>query len=389
VNRLLRRLGRPGMAHDWEGGAPPARGRAVVLLVWLAFIVAPLLDAIFRPEHGLTHGLVIAAALTFSALYVWLVLTWFDPGTRRTAAILSIAMLLLAVGLTALDRTSWGYLFSYTAACTALTAPRGWSFPAAFGNAALAVVVSAAAGASAGSSFGFAISAVGVGLLLSLMRDLRMRNAELCAARAELAHVAVAEERERFARDLHDLLGHTLSVIAIKAELAGRLLPDRAAEAAAEVRDVERVARTALGEVRQAVSGYRQPTLAGELEGARVALSAAGIAAEFEGAEVALEPEVEAVLAWAVREGATNVIRHSRAGRCRIRVSSGLVDAAVEVVDDGIGAQPTNGNGGDLGNGLTGLRERAKRRRGRIEAGRAPGGGFRLAVSVPISVAAS
>ena len=107
-------------------------------------------------------------------------------------------------------------------------------------------------------------------LLLVLMRDLRMRNYELMEARAELALSAVAAERERFARDLHDLLGHSLSVIAIKAELAGRLLKLDPERAAAEVADVEGVARESLREVRQAVSGYRQPTLDKELEGARV-----------------------------------------------------------------------------------------------------------------------
>ena len=111
------------------------------------------------------------------------------------------------------------------------------------------------------------------------MRDLRNRNQELQEARAELALSAVARERERFARDLHDLLGHSLSVIALKAELAGRLLPERPEQAAREVGEVEDVARAALVEVRQAVSGYRRPTLEGELTGARMALSAAGIEA--------------------------------------------------------------------------------------------------------------
>ena len=175
----------------------------------------------------------------------------------------------------------------------------------------------------------------GIGLLLVLMRDLRMRNQELSEARAELALSAVAAERERFARDLHDLLGHSLSVIAIKAELAGRLMGLDDERAATEVADVERVARESLREVREAVSGYRQPTLEKELEGARVALSAAGIEAEFERAPVTLDPDVEAVLAWAVREGATNVIRHSGARHCHVTVKAGLADAAVEVVDDG------------------------------------------------------
>jgi two-component system sensor histidine kinase DesK len=147
------------------------------------------------------------------------------------------------------------------------------------------------------------------------------------------------------------------------------------------------VARESLREVRQAVSGYRQPTLEKELEGARVALSAAGIEAEFERAPVTLDPDVEAVLAWAVREGATNVIRHSGARHCHVTVKAGLADAAVEVVDDGGGPGGANGH---AGHGIAGLSERAEQLRGRIEAGRLPdGGGFRLAVSIPMPVAGS
>jgi two-component system sensor histidine kinase DesK len=150
---------------------------------------------------------------------------------------------------------------------------------------------------------------------------------------------------------------------------------------------VEGVARQALSEVRQAVSGYRPPTLAGELEGARVALSAAGIDASIDREPVSLDPEVEAMLAWTVREGATNVIRHSGASRCSVTVRAAGGDARVEVLDDGngLGRAPGRADGGVGGNGLTGLRERAASLRGRIEAGTAPGGGYRLAVSVPVS----
>jgi two-component system sensor histidine kinase DesK len=245
-------------------------------------------------------------------------------------------------------------------------------------------------GGGGGTGGGYAASAVGIGLLLVLMRDLRMRNNELMEARAELALTAVAAERERFARDLHDLLGHSLSVIAIKAELAGRLFDLDPERAAAEVADVEGVARESLREVREAVSGYRQPTLEKELEGARVALSAAGIEAEFERAPVTLNPDVEAVLAWVVREGATNVIRHSRATHCQVRVRANLADAGVEVVDDGQGPVCLHGEEvAPTGHGITGLTERAEQLRGRIEAGGLPDGrGFRLAVSVPVGAGA-
>jgi two-component system sensor histidine kinase DesK len=287
--------------------------------------------------------------------------------------------------LTTAESPGWGFLFTYCAACSGLIAPTRLGFIGVGACTALAGILPAVSGAPGGTVLGFVASTAGIGLLIIVMRDLRIRNYELTEARAELAQLAVTQERERFARDLHDLLGHSLSVIAIKAELAGRLLPDRPGEAAAEVADVEQVARQALREVRQAVSGYRQPTLDGELQGARMALSAAGIDAAFIRAPVALDPEVEAVLAWTVREGATNVIRHSGARHCQVTVRAGLADAAVEVLDDGAGGG-VDGHGAP-GHGIAGLAERADRVGGRIEAGRLPeGGGFRLAVSLPMGM---
>jgi two-component system sensor histidine kinase DesK len=262
----------------------------------------------------------------------------------------------------------------------------------------LAGATSAVAGANGGTVVSYVASAAGIGLLMLVMRDLRIRNAQLNEARAELAQMAVAQERERFARDLHDLLGHSLSVITLKAELAGRMLTDRPDDAAREVAELEQVARTALSEVRDAVSGYRQPTLDGELAGARMALSAAGIEAAVEEARVPLDSAVEAVLAWTIREGATNVIRHSHARHCTLRITASLTDAGVEVIDDGVGddraaaagngaggAEPVRLGNGRAGHGLAGLAERARLLNGRLEAGATAGGGYRLAVTVPVS----
>ena len=226
-----------------------------------------------------------------------------------------------------------------------------------------------------------------ISLTLFALARLGRANRELQAARRELADLAVAEERTRIARDLHDTLGHSLSVIALKSELARRVLPDDPERAAAEIGDVERVAREALASVRDTVSGYRQPTLAMELAGAREALTAAGIDGDVEPAPEGLPREVDAVLGWAVREGVTNVLRHSDAARARVRV---IVDdrvRAVEVEDDGqgvagapLGAAP---NGARSGTGLDGLRERAATVGGSLEAGPRADGGFRLRVAVP------
>jgi two-component system sensor histidine kinase DesK len=203
-------------------------------------------------------------------------------------------------------------------------------------------------------------------------------NQQLSLAREQIARLAVGEERLRFARDLHDLIGHSLSVIALKSELAGRLLKASPGLTAHEVEDIEQVARDALREVREAVAGYRQPTLSAELAGAREALTAAGIELRAEGEHGALPPAVEAVLAWAVREGTTNVMRHSQAKRCTIRIFKKDGSVTAEVVDDG--------HGGLLepGSGLRGLRERVLERGGTLTAEPLPHEGFRLRVTVPL-----
>jgi two-component system sensor histidine kinase DesK len=208
---------------------------------------------------------------------------------------------------------------------------------------------------------------------------------ELRAAREEIARLAVAEERLRFARDLHDLLGHSLSSITLKSELAGRLIPDAPDRAAAEVRDIEGVARDALREVREAVAGYRQPALDEELAGARQMLEAAAIACEIERNVGELPNDVGVVLAWAVREGTTNVIRHSRATRCEIRVTQEGEDIRAEISDDGLGSPSEGEETYASGSGLSGLAERvASFAGGKVETESPPGGGFRLRVSLPL-----
>lgn len=182
------------------------------------------------------------------------------------------------------------------------------------------------------------------------VRQLLARNLDLVRAEEENARLAVSEERNRFARDLHDILGHSLTVITVKAELARRLLEVDPERARAELADLERLSRDALADVRRAVAGYREVTLPGELAKARQALAAARIEAEVPNSTDDVPSEVRELFAWTIREGVTNVIRHSGARRCRIELAADRV----EVSDDGQGpgsAAP--------GHGLTGLRERA------------------------------
>jgi two-component system, NarL family, sensor histidine kinase DesK len=185
--------------------------------------------------------------------------------------------------------------------------------------------------------------------------QLMNRNVDLLLAREENARLAVDEERNRMARDLHDILGHSLTVITVKAELAGRLMdadPDRAR---AEVADLERLSRDALMDVRRAVEGFRELTLPGELARARESLRSAGIEADLPGSAEVVPSDMREVFAWAVREGVTNVIRHSGATRCTVRLTA----ERVEVLDNGGGAPLDPVHQGAGGHGLAGLRERA------------------------------
>lgn len=200
------------------------------------------------------------------------------------------------------------------------------------------------------------------------------RNRDLAAAHEELKALAVEQERARFARDLHDLLGHSLTVITVKSELAGRLLAVDPARAATEVADIERLAREALADVRATVAGYRGVTLAAEISSARAALDAAGVSAELPGAVDDVPGDRRELFGWVLREGVTNVLRHADARRVQVALSP----TSVEIVDDGRGV----GSGVD-GNGLSGLRERLAQAGGRLDAGPVDGGGFRLYAEVP------
>ena len=310
----------------------------------------------------------------------WAEITDVHEIRRRWAAVVSLAA--LALMLTLFFGHEWLTLFVHTGVAAGLMLPSKDVPAAAVGLAVLVVGAGLAAGTGWLTTGRFALPAVALCLLMAAFARHLATIAELRAAREEIARLAVAEERLRFARDLHDLLGHSLSLITLKSELAACLLPSSPEKAAVEVRDVEGVARRALREVREAVAGYRRPTLDEELRGAREVLRAAGIDCRIEH-EAGVPPSAtDAVLAWAVREGVTNVIRHSRAKRCEIRVTRRDAQVQAQVTDDGRGSSLSNSTAG--GSGLSGLAERVYASGGELEAGPLPGGGFRLRVSLPL-----
>jgi two-component system, NarL family, sensor histidine kinase DesK len=199
----------------------------------------------------------------------------------------------------------------------------------------------------------------------------------LADARAKLAALAAENERSRIARDLHDLLGHSLTTITVKAGLAARLGQADTARALHEIAEVEVLARRSLADVRAAVANYRDVTLLGELASGRELLRAAAITADLPHAVDVVDPAHQELFGWVVREGLTNIVRHSHASSCAVRLHA----HAVEVVDDGVGGSlpgiPTSG-----GNGLKGLRERVVAAGGVIDAGPLEPKGWRLRVSL-------
>lgn len=215
------------------------------------------------------------------------------------------------------------------------------------------------------------------------MRENQRKQVALRLSHEEVRRLAALAERERIGRDLHDLLGHTLSLIALKSELANRLWERDAHAARQEVLDVERVAREALAQVRRAVTGIRSAGLAAEMASAKLMLESNGTLFQYELDTIPLPPELETCLALVVREAVTNIQRHARATRASVRLQLDGSDVLLEVQD--------NGRGGDIvpGNGLTGMRERATACQAELRVDAVRGQGTRLTVRVPFATAAA
>ncbi|MBS0591408.1 MAG: sensor histidine kinase [Proteobacteria bacterium] len=211
-----------------------------------------------------------------------------------------------------------------------------------------------------------------------LMRELaERRGAELRLSHDEIRHLAATAERERIGRDLHDLLGHTLSLIALKSELANRLFDRDAAMAKREMTEVERVARDALAQVRRAVTGIRAAGIAAEVVSAKLLLEANGVRLDCALADVGLPMEIETALAMTVREAVTNIQRHARATQARIVLAASAGNVMLSIEDDGRGGAIVPGNG------LGGMRERLDAVGVRLTIESQRGKGTRLVATVP------
>ncbi len=220
------------------------------------------------------------------------------------------------------------------------------------------------------------VVAIPVGLSNMFFAQRNRANAKLRMAQEEVEHLAKVAERERIARDLHDVLGHTLSLITLKSELAGKLIDRDPTRAKAEIRDVEQTARQALAEVRLAIGGYRAKGLPEEFKQARAALETAGLTVDCDTAPVGLEPTQESILALALREAVTNIVRHADARHCRLLLAQTNGTCRLEIQDDGRGGHLVEGNG------LRGMRERIEALGGTLL--RETREGTRLTITLPV-----
>ncbi|MCW2773908.1 MAG: histidine kinase [Nocardioides sp.] len=323
--------------------------------IWLFLLVDPLLEGWAHRDE--VSGIVgILATVAFAAAYMWI---WVRTRADRAALVanppLAFALTYIGVlvGLAVVMVLTLGEsgLAStvYLAVSIVMVTPFRAAAPAVIGLALAVLTLSAVEdwGSQAGLAFGILAASVAI----FGMRTVVNRNIELLKAEQENASLAVENERTRFARDLHDILGHSLTVITVKAELAQRMLDVDPERTRAELADLERLSRDALADVRRAVEGYRELTLPGELARARNALAAAEIDAHLPNSADEVPTELRELFAWTVREGVTNVIRHSGAHRCEVRLTA----SSAEVVDDGASSVPSPAPG----SGLAGLRERA------------------------------
>ncbi|MFI1399240.1 sensor histidine kinase [Streptomyces sp. NPDC020681] len=321
--------------------------------------------------------------LVFNSLYIALVFRAFDKSAREAPLTrwLLVALGAVTFALAAGYGGVWLLFFPLLGLATGavMHGPR-------IGPVILALA--AASGLVAGlrdgwSAIGIAYGTLLSGLVTAAILRLSETVRELSDTRQELARTAVERERLRFSRDLHDLLGHTLSVIVVKSEAARRLGPRDMAAALAQISDIESVGRQALTEIREAVTGYRAGSLASELDGARSALAAAGIEPVVRQSGPPLEPQTAALLGWVVREAVTNAVRHSGATVCEITVD-GTQDKVRLTISDNGRATAADWIPDPAGTGLKGLAERLSAAGGSLEAAPSARGGFRVQAELPV-----
>lgn len=375
LDRIARRMDREPAPHTAIQHRRLFFG-AVLALIWLLYLIAPIVS---QWQDG--HRMRAVAAAVCLAVFWMLTASCFGPFRQpdwdegHAQAVLPVsyewprwlvvgALAALAAAMTVLLGVTGLGTAIYVAAAAVFVLPTAKSGAVVAGTAALLIGLSLHYG-SAPLYFAF------IPVVMWTGREIGRRRGQLRElTRRQQGELAIVQERNRVARDVHDILGHSLTVITVKTELAQRLLDSDPSRARQEMADVERLAREALAGVRDTVGGLREVSLASELVNARTALRAAGIEAELP--DPAELPERYAVIfGWVLREAVTNVVRHSGARHCRVRVSESRID----IFDDGKGL-----SGSVFGSGLSGLRDRVRDAGGVFTVDTPPSGGTVIAV---------
>ncbi|QNN51152.1 sensor histidine kinase [Nocardioides mesophilus] len=342
--------------------SPWERWGWAVAAVWLVFLAYPVIETFQTDASAPVKGVALALIAAYAVVYLFGWSVWRDHALK-----IWVAMLLLALGTVPVIGIEAIGLTPYLGAFSALMVPAPW-WKGTTVISALLPILSLIGGDFPAFFFLMVWPIIGFCTAMRVFFELEARSED---ARAELALVA---ERDRLARDVHDVLGHSLTALSIKAELAARLIDVDPARARAELESIQETARQALREVRSTVGGLRAANLEAELATAPRVLADAGIETHLVGTVADTDPRHRTLLAWVLRESVTNVVRHARASMVSIELSpSGLV-----VADDGTGFEA---NGGHDGNGLRGMRERVSAAGGTLHLSGDPG--TRVEVSLP------
>jgi two-component system, NarL family, sensor histidine kinase DesK len=342
-------------------------------LFFLPITASVLITGLHPPQLAVAFGF-----LVWAGLWLWL---WLRAiGRNHSGEIAGLAgITVLSILFTLIEPDPHGTILVFASVIAGVIFPPRRALLALTALAVLQALLLAARQVDPLGSLNILINNVFVGLVAVGARFFWEAYRELVRAREQLAHLAVTEERLRFARDLHDLLGQSLSVLVLKSELVAKQLPADSDESTRnEVRDIAQVARKSLNDLREAVGGYRRATLQAEISSARSALVAAGIGLRVEDELGTVPPDQDGVLAWCLREAVTNVVKHSGARSCEVRLTSEDGDAKLDVTDDGRGATSLDG-----GAGLAGMRERVELVGGTLRVGSDNGHGMHVQVSVP------
>ena len=341
-------------------------------LLWVVYLGFFFIDPVMSHASPRMWAADIAAALIFLLLYFGLFVLERPRGLLHV-----LGMLLLGI---AYQPFNSGACTFFIFAASMLPFCVNTQLKAALGLAGIGFV-----GASEGmllhvngwTMFFSSVFPIFIGSGNLFFAERNRMTSRLRKANEEIEHLAKVAERERIARDLHDVLGHTLSVITLKSELAGKLMERDPLRAAKEIHEVEEISRQALSEVRDAIRGYRSQGLAAELAHAKSTLETAGLTVQCDAATTVKLPAMqESVLSLAVREAVTNVVRHAQARSCRLRIEQQDGTCRLEVHDDGQGFVTSEGNG------LRGMRERVEMLGGTLE--RRNKSGTMLVITLPI-----